>query len=120
LVGDRTFVERQRSRIDRGLIGEVLSIWTELGTYDLPRDQRRAWARLYNEGLAQFIQDQPPGLDLWGLGIVPLQDPDGAVQELEHAMRACGLRGAQIVANPPNLRLGDKELEAFWTRAEAL
>jgi aminocarboxymuconate-semialdehyde decarboxylase len=102
------------------LVGEVVSIWTELGSYDLPPEQGRAWARLYNEGLARFIQDQPRGLDLWGLGIVPLQDPEGAVQELDHAMRACGLRGALIVANPPNLRLGDKELDGFWARAEAL
>ena len=38
LVDDTSFVERQRSRIDRGLSGEIVSIWTELGTYELPRN----------------------------------------------------------------------------------
>ena len=97
-----------------------MSIWPELASYDLPPAQGRAWARLYNEGLARFIQEQPEGLDLWGLGIVPLQDPEGAVLELEHAMGSCGLKGALIVANPPNLRLESEELAPFWARAESL
>ncbi len=120
LVDGARFVERQRSRINRGLCGEVVSVWPELGSYDLPSAQGRAWARLYNEGLARFIQDQPAGLDVWGLGIVPLQDPEGAVQELEHVMGPCGLKGTLIVANPPNLRLEGKEMAPFWARAEAL
>src|ERR671922_2103781 len=51
-------------------------------------------ARLVNERIAEIVGKWPDRFV--GLGTVPLQDPDLAVAELNHAVGVLGLRGVEI------------------------
>ncbi|WP_218148296.1 amidohydrolase family protein [Lentzea xinjiangensis] len=53
---------------------------------------------------------------LRGLGLVPLQHPDQAVQALDHALGA-GLAGVEISSHAPGRELSDPAYEPFWERA---
>ncbi|OLT26951.1 amidohydrolase [Actinomadura sp. CNU-125] len=83
--------------------------------YWADRDLARTVYRLANEGTAAHCA----GSDrLHGLGLVPLQHPDLAVEALDHAM-ALGLKGVEISSHAPGRELSDPALTPFWTRAEA-
>jgi aminocarboxymuconate-semialdehyde decarboxylase len=71
--------------------------------------------RLANEATAAHCA-QAPGR-LRGLGLVPLQHPEQAVQALEHALDQ-GLLGAEISSHAPGRELSDPAYESFWSRAE--
>ncbi|WP_275947225.1 amidohydrolase family protein [Streptomyces sp. T21Q-yed] len=75
---------------------------------------RTVW-ELANEGTAAHIAQAPQRLH--GLGLVPLQHPDLAVEALEHAL-GLGLRGVEISSHAPGRELSDPAYEPFWTRAE--
>ncbi|MFI6930382.1 amidohydrolase family protein [Streptomyces sp. NPDC050287] len=77
--------------------------------------------RLANEGTAAHCAKAPARLH--GLGLVPLQHPDLAVEGLDHAL-AQGLRGVEISSHAPGpggtreVELSDPRLAPFWARAE--
>lgn len=65
--------------------------WTEPG-------EGRELARMVNERLAEICAQWPERFV--GLGTVPLQDPELAVQELEYLVKRLGLRGVEINPSP--------------------
>ncbi|WP_114256832.1 amidohydrolase family protein [Streptomyces sp. Go-475] len=71
--------------------------------------------RLAGEATAAHCA-QAPGR-LHGLGLVPLQHPESAVQALELAM-GLGLLGVEISSHAPGRELSDPAYEPFWARAE--
>ncbi|MFE2420875.1 amidohydrolase family protein [Streptomyces hokutonensis] len=71
--------------------------------------------RLANEGTAAHCAKAPDRLH--GLGLVPLQHPDLAVELLDHALEQ-GLRGVEISSHAPGRELSDPAYEALWSRAE--
>ncbi|WP_330309939.1 MULTISPECIES: amidohydrolase family protein [unclassified Streptomyces] len=71
--------------------------------------------RLANEGTAAHCAKAPDRLH--GLGLVPLQHPDLAVELLDHALDQ-GLRGVEISSHAPGLELSDPAYEPLWSRAE--
>jgi aminocarboxymuconate-semialdehyde decarboxylase len=75
---------------------------------------RTVW-ELANEGTAAHVAQAPERLH--GLGLVPLQHPDLAVEALEHALDL-GLRGVEISSHAPGRELSDPAYEPFWTRTE--
>ena len=79
-------------------------------------DLARSVFRLANEGVAAHCAEAPGRLH--GLGLVPLQHPDLAVEALHHAV-GLGLRGVEISSHAPGRELSDPELEPFWAEAEA-
>jgi aminocarboxymuconate-semialdehyde decarboxylase len=54
------------------------------------------------------------------LATLPMQDPQRAADELKRAMRALGLRGAQIGSNVNGRNLDDPSLEPVWAVANEL
>lgn len=74
-----------------------------------------------NEGVAAHCALAPTRLA--GLGVVPLQHPELAVEALEHAVSVCGHRGVEVstyALDPGGTRvveLSDPRLESFWARA---
>ena len=76
-----------------------------------------------NEGVLDHIERHPHRLS--GIGTVPLQHPDLAVEMLEHAM-SIGLRGIEISTYAYDLRTGepielsDGRLDRLWARATEL
>jgi aminocarboxymuconate-semialdehyde decarboxylase len=75
-------------------------------------------SREVNEGVAALCRRAPQRLA--GLGIVPLQHPRLAADELEFAVGSLGLRGVEISTSAGGLELSHPSLECFWERAEAL
>ena len=75
-------------------------------------------ARIGNDRLAEVVGQDPDRF--LGLGMVPLQDVGRAVRELDRMVNKLGLRGVQIGTNIDGVELGDKKLNRFWAKAEAL
>lgn len=77
-------------------------------------------AREVNEGIAQLVSDHPDRFV--GMGSVPLQNPELAVQELEYAVKKLGLKGVEINTNVNGMNLTDPRLglEKFFAKANEL
>ncbi|MFC9325671.1 amidohydrolase family protein [Kitasatospora sp. NPDC057015] len=74
---------------------------------------RQVW-RTANRATADHCAKAPERLR--GLGLVPLQHPDLAVEALDDALDH-GLLGVEISSHAPAVELSDPRLEPFWTRA---
>lgn len=117
-------VDTRLARMDAtGVDAQLVSVspaqynyWAEVG---LAREITVA----INEGIRDHC-DAHPGR-LRGVGTVPLQHPQLAVELLEHAMRL-GLAGIEISTYALNLRTGepielsDPRLDPLWQRADEL
>jgi aminocarboxymuconate-semialdehyde decarboxylase len=77
-------------------------------------------ARDVNEGIAKIVADHPDRFV--GLGSVPLQNAELAVQELEYAVKKLGLRGVEINTNVNGMDLTDPrlKLDKFFAKANEL
>ena len=74
----------------------------------------KVW-RLANEATAAHCAAAPERLR--GLGLVPLQHPDLAVEALDDAL-GHGLLGVEISSHAPGRELSDPAYEPLWARAE--
>ncbi len=86
--------------------------------YDVEAELSAACAALQNDEIAAVAKRRPDRF--MGLATLPLQAPAKAAEELERAMTALGLRGAQIGSNVNGRNLDDPALEPVWTVANAL
>ena len=77
-------------------------------------------AREVNEGIANVVAQHPDRFV--GMGSVPLQNAELAVQELEYCVKKLGLRGVEINTNVNGLNLTDPSLglEKFFAKANEL
>ncbi|MFD9540753.1 amidohydrolase family protein [Streptomyces sp. NPDC060022] len=71
--------------------------------------------RAANEATAAHCAEAPKRLR--GLGIVPLQHPEQAVEALDDAL-GHGLLGVEISSHAPGRELSDPAYEPFWSRAD--
>lgn len=101
-----------------GLARQVLSIPPVLFSYWADAPSAAAVARRLNEALAAAVA-RAPGRFL-AFAHVPLQAPDLAARELEHAVRQLGLVGAQIGASVEGRDLDDPSFRPFFAAAEHL
>jgi aminocarboxymuconate-semialdehyde decarboxylase len=86
--------------------------------YDAGRDLSAKVVSLQNEQLAAFCASRKDRFA--ALAAVSLQFPDLAADELEHAVRRLGLRGAAIATTVAGVPLADPRFHPFWARAESL
>jgi aminocarboxymuconate-semialdehyde decarboxylase len=75
-------------------------------------------AVLQNDEIAAVVARHPGRFV--GLATLPMQAPQMAADELKRAMRALGLRGAQIGSNVNGRNLDDPSLEPIWAAANEL
>jgi predicted TIM-barrel fold metal-dependent hydrolase len=76
-------------------------------------------ARAYNEWLSEtYVRDGSGRFS--GLGILPMQVPEAAAQELRRAVEQLGLRGGMIPSHGLPLHLGSREYWPVYEQAEAL
>ena len=89
-------------------------------TFFYNRDEKltQACSRLQNEHIAAHCRKYPDRF--MGLAAVPLQAPELAAAELEHAMSHLGLYGAQIGSHVNGINFDHPMFEPFWAKAEAL
>jgi len=74
--------------------------------------------RVLNEGVADHVAAAPDRLV--GLGMIALQHPDLAAEQLTTAVRDLGLRGAMISTHVDGMDLSDDRVTPVWAAAEAL
>ncbi|MBV9382580.1 MAG: amidohydrolase [Streptosporangiaceae bacterium] len=100
-----------------GVDAEVVSPFPPLLNYRLPSGAGRDLARAVNEYIAGLCAAAPGRI--YGLGTVPMQDPDLAAAELEDVAKA-GLAGVEIASNIAGLSLADGRFLGFFAEAERL
>jgi aminocarboxymuconate-semialdehyde decarboxylase len=111
-VGARRIAEMDAQGIDV----EVLSInpyW-----YKADRDCAVEVIRINNERLAEFSATHPGRI--FGFASVALQFPELAAQQLEHAVKKLGLRGAAVGASCAGDDFSDAKFHLFWKKCEEL
>jgi aminocarboxymuconate-semialdehyde decarboxylase len=108
--------KRLRDMDVQGIDMEALSInpfW-----YRADRDTVAEVVRLNNEGLAEICERNPDRFVAFAS--VALQFPDLAVQQLEHAVKKLGLRGAAVGASVADDEFADPKFHPFWRKCEEL
>jgi aminocarboxymuconate-semialdehyde decarboxylase len=109
--------ERIKAMDEQGIDTEALSI-NPIFWYKAEPDLAAQVVRLQNEKLAEICAAQPDRFV--GLASVALQHPDLAAEQLDHAVRQLGLRGALIGGSVNGTELSDPKFHPFWAKAEQL
>jgi aminocarboxymuconate-semialdehyde decarboxylase len=111
-VGDRRIREMDAQGIDV----EVLSInpyW-----YKADKDKAVEIVRINNERLAEFCAKYPDRITAFAS--VALQFPELAAEQLEHAVKKMGLKGAAVGASCAGADFSDPKFQPFWKKCEDL
>ena len=82
------------------------------------RDLAEELVKVQNEKLAEICATYPDRFSAFA--VVALQHPELAAQQLEHAVKNLGLRGAMLTANINGEELADPKFNPFWAKAEEL
>jgi aminocarboxymuconate-semialdehyde decarboxylase len=101
---------------EQGIDVEAISInphW-----YHEDRDKAAEIVRINNETLAELCAVHPERFV--GFASLALQFPDLAVQQLEHAIKKLGMRGAAIGGSVHGEEFADAKFHPVWARAEEL
>jgi aminocarboxymuconate-semialdehyde decarboxylase len=96
---------------------QALSPMPELLSYWLPMPDGGALIRYLNEQIAAMVARAPERFV--GLGAVPLQDVDKAVEELQY-VKKLGFAGVEIASHVNGVSIGDARFEPFFAAAEQL
>lgn len=86
--------------------------------YALEPDLGRTSARIINDHIAEIVDAHPDRFV--GLGTVPMQEPDLAVEELDRAMSELGMRGVEICTSVVGEELSNDRFRKFFAKAEDL
>jgi predicted TIM-barrel fold metal-dependent hydrolase len=108
--------ERLRQMDAMAIDMEVLSInpfW-----YRKDRDTATAIVTMQNEKLAELCAAHPDRFAAFAS--LALQFPDLAAQQLEHAVKTLGLRGAQIGGSVAGEEFSNPKFHPVWAKAEEL
>jgi aminocarboxymuconate-semialdehyde decarboxylase len=109
--------ERTKVMDEQGIDIEALSINPIFWSTAEP-DVAGQVVKLQNEKLAEICAAQPDRFV--GLASVALQHPNLAAEQLEHAVKQLGLRGALIGGSVNGDELSDPKFHPFWAKAEQL
>ncbi|MGI9556376.1 MAG: amidohydrolase family protein [Solirubrobacterales bacterium] len=112
-------LERLFQRMNRASV-DVLVISTEpaLDVTTWKIDEAKEGVRILNEAKA-LAQRENPGR-LFGLASLPLQDPEAAIAELDHAVGRLGLPGVCVPSNIGGEPIVSPELLPLYKRIEEL
>ncbi len=86
--------------------------------YALEPDLGRKSARIINDHIAEIVDAHPDRFV--GLGTVPMQEPELAVEELTRAMHELGMRGVEICTSVAGEELSEDRFRKFFAKAEEL
>jgi aminocarboxymuconate-semialdehyde decarboxylase len=126
--GDKVFREiehncwdaevRMKEMDDTEVTVQVLSTIPVLFNYFARPEHGLETSRFFNDHIAQCVALFPERFI--GLGTVPMQDTDLAIQEMERCVHELRLPGLEIGSNINGINLGDPQFEPFWQAAEEL
>ena len=97
---------------------QALSPMPELLSYWLPLEDAKVLVRHLNEEIAAMVERAPQRLV--GLGAVPLQDLQSAVEELEHVVKSLKFSGVEIASHVNGTSIGAPQFEPFFAAAEEM
>ena len=86
--------------------------------YNAERGLARDLIALQNEKISQWCGKHPDRFV--GMATLALQHPDLAAEQLEHAVKKLGFRGAAIGGSVEGQELSDRKFDPFWAKAEEL
>jgi len=118
-IDDRSWSPSRRVEdMDRdGVAAQVLSPMPELLSYWLDSGPALEVTRHVNGAIATMVADRPDRF--YGLGAVPLQDPDLAAREVRDLRARFGLVGVEVGSNVAGAYLGDPRFDPFFAACEA-
>jgi aminocarboxymuconate-semialdehyde decarboxylase len=102
---------------ERGIDVQALSVNT-YWWYSASRADASAVVAAHDEGIAAWCKQHPTRFV--GLSSVALQYPDLAAEQLEHAVKNLGARGASIGGHVDNEPPTTAKYDPFWAKAEEL
>jgi uncharacterized protein len=82
-------------------------------------ERSRELARVGNDGLAEMVRKHPDRFAGF-MACVPLNDPDGALDEVDYAVRELGALGVQIYTHVNGHPLDEERFEPFYARMAEL
>lgn len=113
-----TAEERVREMDELGIDVHVVSTGPMFFHYHLPLEQGLASARAINQEIAGLVSHSPSRFV--GLATLPMQDAGAAAEELQHAMRDLGLKGAELNTHVLGKNWDDPSLQPLFETAERL
>ena len=75
-------------------------------------------SRFFNDHIAESVSKHPQ--HFIGIGTVPMQDPEMAIQEMERCIKDLNMPGIEIGTNVNGKNLGEQEFLAFFDAAEKM
>jgi aminocarboxymuconate-semialdehyde decarboxylase len=95
----------------------LVATWPDIYGYGLTRDACVLWHRMLNDTLAEWCDANADRFSF--VASVPLVDGVDAAAELERVAKL-GAVAVMVSANIEGVNIGEKPLDAFWAKAEAL
>ena len=112
-------LEERIADMDRlGVDMQLLTVYGDFNKYNRDLEDTKKVDTLCNEEIAAMVDDYPDRFV--GLGIVPMQDADAAVEELEHTVNDLGLKGVTIKDHINGYTLDEPMFYPFWEAADRL
>jgi aminocarboxymuconate-semialdehyde decarboxylase len=102
-----------RQRLDRQLV----ATWPDIYGYGLGAEACSLWHRALNDTLSEWCADHSDRFSF--VASAPLVDAEMAASELDRAV-SLGAVAVMISANVEGKNIGECDLDAFWSKAEAL
>ncbi|KAA9166033.1 amidohydrolase [Amycolatopsis acidicola] len=99
------------------VVGQVVMPTPFTFLYDASAEIAGRYAREQNDRLAELIAAGQGRL--FGLGAIPLQDPEAAVAEIKRLPGELGMHGVAIGTHAHRFQLHDKELDPVFAELEA-
>jgi aminocarboxymuconate-semialdehyde decarboxylase len=99
-----------------GIDIQVLSPMPELLSYWFKAEDALNFSRHINQQLSEFIEFSPKRF--WGLGMLPLQDPEMAAKEIKSLKNDFRLKGVEVGTNINGRSIGDPFFTPFFAEAE--
>ena len=110
---EKILTEMTKSGVDFVL----LCPWVSLVRYGAKPKESLSGCQVQNDALVVLTEKYPK--QVAALGMVPLQDVDLAVKELERIIQA-GLKGVEIGTHVNGVYPGDEQFRPFWEACESL
>jgi aminocarboxymuconate-semialdehyde decarboxylase len=86
--------------------------------YNADQALARDLVALQNERISQFCASHPDRFV--GMATLALQYPELAAEQLDHAVKKLGMRGAAIGGSVEGQELSDRKFDPFWAKAQEL
>lgn len=111
-------VEREKDMMETGVTTQVLSTIPVLFNYWAKPHDCLETSRFFNDHIAEVAAKKPN--EFIGLGTLPMQDVELAINEMERCIGELGMKGVEIGTNINGLNLNEELFFPFFKRAEEL